>query len=248
MKRLLLTSILCVAILTGCGGAEQTETAVESTAEVETTMAVAETTAVPDTTETTTQTETTAAEETTTETTTTIPEPTEEEEGGEFDVEKGFFVTTITYPLSMLEDLSNQFEMGFDAEGWRSEFETNADIKGVESSEIVGDTLVVKFKTSEYNKMRKQLKSEIEDSAAAVVNDTTNSIVKIEYDDDFSNIYAYVSSEDTYNQNFDSLKLIQFETEILFSNVFYDFFANQFTVHVIDSQTGAEFSTETYPK
>lgn len=65
MKKLLLTSILCMAILTGCGGAEQTETAVESTAESETTITVAETTAVPDATETTTQTETTAAEETT---------------------------------------------------------------------------------------------------------------------------------------------------------------------------------------
>ena len=65
MKRLLLTSILCMASLTGCGGAEQTEAALESTADNETTITMAETNAAPDTTETTAQTATTAAVKTT---------------------------------------------------------------------------------------------------------------------------------------------------------------------------------------
>ena len=258
-----IAAVLLAATLTGCGGTagSSSETATESMTE-QTELAGNETTAQTETdaqTETTAQsttttgmTETTVQTEPTENTDTTsilgesetaaqvIPEPTAEDEGGVFDVDRGFFVTKITVPASLLAD---------NGDGMTVEEKVAAVKDGKEyfiDAEIDGDNVIYTIKTSEYNRIKRETKAEIVKQIDDIVNDSTNTITRVEYDGDFANIYCYVTSESEYQSDLGSMNLIGVVLSIGLSNVTMDFFSDKTTLHVIDNQTGAEFVTKEY--
>lgn len=258
-----IAAVLFAATLTGCGGTagdssesatesvtEQTELAGNETTELTETDAQTETTAqsttTTGTTETTVQTESAESADTTSihgESETAaqvIPEPTAEDEGGVFDVDRGFFVTKITVPASLIE--------GDGSSGTVEEkvAAVKAEKKYFIDAEIDGDNVIYTMKTSEYNRIKRETKAEIVKQIDDIVNDSTNTITRVEYDDDFANIYCYVTSESEYQSDFGSAKLIGVILSIEFTNVMMDFFADKTTLHVIDNQTGAEFVTKEY--
>lgn len=264
-----IAAVLFAATLTGCGGTagDSSEAATESVAE-QTELAGNETTEL---TETTAQTETTTQSTTTTGTTGTtvqtesaesadttsihgesdipgesetaaqiIPEPTAEDEGGVFDVDRGFFVTKITVPASLIEGDGSSGTVEEKVAAVKAEKEYFID------AEIDGDNVIYTMKTSEYNRIKRETKAEIVKQIDDIVNDSTNTITRVEYDDDFANIYCYVTSESEYKSDLGSMNLIGVVLSIGISNVTMDFFADKTTLHVIDNQTGAEFVTKEY--
>lgn len=106
--------------------------------------------------------------------------------------------------------------------------------------------MIYTIKTSEYNRIKRETKAEIVKQIDDIVNDSTNTITRVEYDDDFANIYCYVTSESEYQSDLGSMNLIGVVLSIGISNVTMDFFADKTTLHVIDNQTGAEFVTKEY--
>ena len=264
-----IAAVLFVATLTGCGGTagsssepgaesvtEQTELAgndatelTETTAQTETTTQSTTTTGV---TETTAQTEQAENADTTSihgesdihgESETAaqvIPEPTAEDEGGVFDVDRGFFVTKITVPASLLADNGKSGTVEEKAAKAKDEADYILD------AEVNGDNVIYTIKTSEYNRIKRETKAEIVKQIDDIVNDSTNTITRVEYDDDFANIYCYVTSESEYQSDLGSAKLIGVMLSIGISNVTMNFFAGKTTLHVIDNQTGAEFVTKEY--
>lgn len=245
MKRKLTAVLMAGLLLTGCGGkADTLETVTEQTE-----PAVTETT--PGTTEisttitekTTTTVKAITTETTTTQTeTTTIPEPTEDEEGGEFDVKRGFFVTKLTMPISTLKS----FDESYDPEQNIAKLkEENED--WLLSAEIDGDNVVYTMKTAEYNKWRKETIKDIEAEIEKTISEE-NTIIDITHDDNYSNLYFYVTDEESYRKSFDSFIVMGIAIGIRMSNSMLGFFDDTLTVHVIDSATGAEFFTDVYDK
>ena len=245
MKRKLTAVLMAGLLLTGCGGKSDTlETVTEQTepAVTETTAGTTETTTTI-TAKTTTTVKATTTETTTTQTeTTTIPEPTEDDAGGEFDVERGFFVTKLTVPISMLK--------GYNEDADPEQIVEDLKKDGVDwliSAEFDGDSVNYTMKTSEYNKWRRETEQDIEDSIQEAILDETNTIIDITHDDDYGNLYVYVTDEESYRKSFDSLKILAIAVGIRITNMF-GFFAETLTIHVIDSGTGAEFFTDVYDK
>lgn len=248
MKRNIIPVILASLIMAGCG-----ESQVSDTAEVVETASIAEagsestdpveTTAAETTIFTTAMTEATTLEETTA--ITTIPEPTEEDEGGVYDVERGFFVTRVSYPISHFK----KWDEDFDAEKRVDEVNNGGadEVEGLLSAETDGETITYVWKTSSFNKMKKEVYEQVVGMNNDIVNDESNSIIGIENDDDFSNIYVYVSSQDEYNANFDYAKIFGIAVSP-FAGRELGFFSQETTVHVIDSQTGTEFYTDNFPE
>lgn len=245
MKCKLTAVLMAGLLLTGCGGKVDTlETVTEQTeqAVTETTAGTTETTTTI-TAKTTTTVKATTTETTTTQTeTTTIPEPTEDEEGGEFDVERGFFVTKLTMPISTLKSFDESYDPEQNIEKLKEENED-----WLLSAEIDGDNVVYTMKTAEYNKWRRETEQDIEGNIQEVISDETNTIIDITHDDDYGNLYVYVTDEESYRKSFDSLKIMGIAVGIRIVNMF-GFFAETLTIHVIDSGTGAEFFTDVYDK
>lgn len=245
MKQKIMSVILASLILTGCGGnqlsevAESVETTAITTAATITDKAKT-TTEITATTSKTTTTQT--ATEITEKTTTTIPEPTEDDEGGVFDVERGFFVTRLTFPISTIK----AFDENYDPEQNLAKLkEENED--WLLSAEIDGDNVVYMMKTKEYNKWRKETIRGIEEEIEKTISEE-NTIIDITHDDDYGNLYFYVTDEETYRKSWDSLNVMGFAVGIGLSNSMLGFFNDTITVHVIDSQTGVEFKTDIYPE
>lgn len=264
-----IAAVLFAATLTGCGGtaggssetatesvAEQTELAGNEATELTETTAQTETTTQSTTTtgtaETTVQTESAENADTTSihgesdihgESETTaqiIPEPTAEDEGGVFDVDRGFFVTKITVPASLIEGDGSSGTVEEKAAKAKAEADYILD------AEVNGDNVIYTIKTSEYNRIKRETRAEIVKQIDDIVNDSTNTITRVEYDGDFANIYCYVTSESEYQRDLGSMNLIGVVMSIGLSNVMLDFFADKTTLHVIDNQTGAEFVTKEY--
>lgn len=169
-----------------------------------------------------------------------IPEPTAEDEGGVFDVDRGFFVTKITVPASLLADNGDGGTVEEKAAKAKAETDYILD------AEVNGDNVIYTIKTSEYNRIKRETKAEIVKQIDDIVNDSTNKITRVEYDGDFANIYCYVTSESEYQSDLGAMNLIGVVLSIGISNVTMDFFADKTTLHVIDNQTGAEFVTKEY--
>lgn len=248
MKRRIISVILSSLIMTGCGSKQISD--IVETGETTTT-----TSSTSITTSTTTDITTIATEETTTATTTTtveistesttteqttaaIPEPTEDDEGGAFDVDRGFFVTRIIVPISLLTLDDENVNLDEKIAQIKSDNDYILDI------ELSGDNAIYVIKTSEYNKLKRETKTEIEKQLDDIVNDSANTIVRIDYDDDFANIYCYVTSQSEYQSDFNSMSLLGVVLSIRLSNAMLDFFADKTTLHVIDNQTGTEFVTK----
>lgn len=265
-----IAAVLFAATLTGCGGTagnssetatesmtEQTELSGNETTELTETDAQTETAAQSMTSQSTTttgmtETKTTAQTEPTENADTTsihgesetaaqvIHEPTAEDEGGVFDVDRGFFVTKITVPASLLSD--NGDGMTVEEKAAKAKAETDY----ILDAEVNGDNVIYTIKTSEYNRIKRETKAEIVKQIDDIVNDSTNTITRVEYDGDFANIYCYVTSESEYQSDLGAMNLIGIVLGIGISNVMMDFFSDKTTLHVIDNQTGAEFVTKEY--
>lgn len=247
MKRKLSLLLAACLLMTGCGASNQPASEQSEAGQTLTTVEAKETTTGRAAT--TTVTTTTAVKATTTVTTTTsavtttIPEPTEDDAGGEFDVERGFFVTKLSFPVSALK----VYDESYDAEQNLAKLkEENAD--WLISAEIDGDNIIYTMKTSEYNKWRKESHKDAEDEIDKIVSDETNSIIDITHDDDYADLYVYVTDEESYSKSWDSLSIMGLAVGIQISNSLLGFFSDTLTVHVIDSSTGTEFFTDTYGK
>ena len=241
MKRKIISVILASLIMTGCGNSQLSEVA-ES---VETTVTATTTTEETKTTTTTTTVETTTTQTTTTtaeQTTTTIPEPTEDEAGGVFDVDRGIFITKLTMPSDVLENGKENF----DAEKIVSDANSNGEDWLIDA-ELDGDNVIFTVKTSMYNKIRKDTIDELRN----IVEQTTNeseTINEITFNDEVSDFYAYVTSEEEYNKSMDGVSLWGMMVGASMSHYMFRFFSDEMTLHIIDSQTGVEFKTDVYPK
>ncbi len=236
MNRRIVPVILASILLTGCGNNQLSEVA-ES---VETTVTVTTTTEETTTAMTTTTVETTTESTTTEQTTTTIPEPTEDDEGGVFDVDRGFFVTKLTMPISTLKE----FDENYDPEQNLAKLKEESE-DWLLSAEIDGENVVYTMKTKEYNKWRKETLKDIEAEIDKTISEE-NTIIDITHDDDYGNLYFYVTDEESYRKSWDSFSVLGIAVGIRMSNSMLGFFADTLTVHVIDSDTGVEFYTDCY--
>ena len=227
MKRKMMSVMLASLIMTGCGSSHVSEVAesVETTVTMTTPEEIETTTTTTTITVTTERTTTTATEQTTT----TIPEPTDDDAGGEYDVERGFFVTTFRFPASMLSD-------------------NISDNDWILSREIDGDTAIIKVKTSEYNKWIKEAIEDTKRICKETADEENDSIVEITTNDNATEYYAYVTSEEEYNQSFDSLKLMGLMLGAEISRSIFGISDGKLHLHIIDNQTGNEFYSEDYPK
>lgn len=244
--------ILSALMLTGCGGVEQsvseqseTITAMEEkteTAAVETgTTSTAETKAATTTKKVTTTKATTTTETATTEAETTIPEPTEDDAGGEYDTERGFFVTKLKFPVDALANGGENFDPEKDAEKAREEgWDWFLD------EEIVDDTVILTVKTSEYNRCKRDYVDNVRENLAEDAREEDDSILEITIDDNIENMYVYVTSEDEYRSSFDGFKIWGSITAIKLVNIYFGFTSEKITLHVIDRGTMIEFLTSEY--
>ena len=178
-------------------------------------------------------------------TTTTIPEPTEEDAGGVYDIDRGFFVTKVEIPFSVFEGFSKMNDEQFNPdEVDTSDWENNPEILQFEKTD---NSYILTYKTSTYNK----LKDEAYDNMMETFNGDkycgNTSFVSVSADKQLENIYINVTSEDDYNKNWDGLSILGIILEKYMNCIMFDF-SQSTTIHVIDQTTGEEFATDEYPK
>lgn len=240
-KKSLLSILLAASLaLCSCGTElESSETIAEAEPEI-TEITAAATTTIETTTDTDTTTiqETTTAETTTIETTTTIPEPTEEDEGGVFDVDRGFFVTKVTIPASFIEKFQNTEDTNI----------SSNDSIILDSVQNDDGSVTYTYKTSEYNKFRREALSDFESSYNEMFANRENCTLTAFYvDDTMENITVFVSSEEEYRSSLDVALLIGIPIAAELYSAIFDF-PEETVVHFVDEQTGYEFDTKTFPE
>ena len=169
------------------------------------------------------------------------PSQTSSPTASAIEVDKGLTTVTITLPASMFEEdgLLGGEDVNFD--------ETRA-LEGVKSvTQNPDGSVTMVMSKSAHRKMLADLKSSVDESIAELVNDTSNSISSVTYNEEMSELNFYVDRA-AFEASFDAIIVAFFPVLPAIYQAYAGVSEIQVTVNVIDAQTNEVFKTTTFPE